>query len=84
MKSALLFNHKLVADLTSIEFTIDPYDPCIANKIIKGTQMTTYWDVDDLLIGHADPSTLSSIITDKKLDFTHSPHHDYLGMTVDL
>jgi hypothetical protein len=32
MKSALLFYRKLVADLTSLGYTINPYDPCVANK----------------------------------------------------
>jgi hypothetical protein len=34
MKSALLFFHKLVANLLSIGFEINTYDPCVANKII--------------------------------------------------
>jgi hypothetical protein len=40
MKSALLFYRKLVADLTSFGYEINPYDPCVANKIINGKQMT--------------------------------------------
>jgi hypothetical protein len=40
MKSALLFYRKLVADLTSLGFEINPYDPCVANKIINHKQMT--------------------------------------------
>jgi hypothetical protein len=35
MKIALLFHRKVVADLTSIGFSINPYDPCIANKTIN-------------------------------------------------
>jgi hypothetical protein len=35
MKSALLFYQKWVADLTSLGFTIDPYDPCVVNKIVN-------------------------------------------------
>jgi hypothetical protein len=34
IKSALLFYHKLVADLTSISFSINPYDPCVTNKLL--------------------------------------------------
>jgi hypothetical protein len=37
MKSALLFYQKLVADLTSLGFTTNTYDPCIANKIVDGS-----------------------------------------------
>ena len=36
MKSALLFYRKLVADLTIIGYKINPYNPCVANKIING------------------------------------------------
>ena len=93
MKSALLFYRKLVADLTSIGYTVNPYDPCVANKIINGKQMTICWHVDDLFIGHADPSCVTSLLTwlarrydtaDKKLNVTRGPRHDYLGMNIDF
>ena len=29
-----------------------PYDPCVANKIINGKQMTVCFHVDDLLMTH--------------------------------
>jgi len=40
MKSTLLFYRKLVADLTSLGFKINPYDPFVANQLINGKQMT--------------------------------------------
>jgi hypothetical protein len=45
MKSALLFYRKLVADLRSIGFELNPYDPCITNKIIDSEQVwcTPMW-----------------------------------------
>ncbi len=52
MKSALLFYRKLVADLCSIGFNLNPYNPCVANEKIDGHQITVCWHVDDLLIGH--------------------------------
>ena len=39
-KNMLLFYKKLRSDLESIGFEVNPYDPCIANKIINGNQMT--------------------------------------------
>ncbi len=36
MKSAILFYQKWVEDLTYLGFTINPYDPCIMNKIVDG------------------------------------------------
>jgi hypothetical protein len=40
MKSALLFYRKLVAELRDMGFEINPYNPCVANKMVNGTQMT--------------------------------------------
>ncbi len=52
MKSTLLFYRKLVSELREMGFEINPYDPCVANKTINGTQMTIRWHVDDLMISH--------------------------------
>ena len=38
MKSDLLFYHKLVADLTSLGFDINPYDPCVAKKTLTANK----------------------------------------------
>ena len=55
LRSALLFYKKLVADLESIGFKLNPYDPCVANKEVNGTQMMVCWHVDDLKVSHVDP-----------------------------
>jgi hypothetical protein len=62
MKSALLFYRKLVVDLTSLGYEINPYHPCVANKLINGNQMTICWHVDDLLIGHVDSSVVTTFL----------------------
>jgi hypothetical protein len=62
MKSTPLFCCKLVADLRSIRFELNPYDPCIANKMIDGHQMTNCWHVDDLFISHKNPATVTHIL----------------------
>ena len=93
MKSALLFYRKLVADLISLGFEINPYDPCVANKIINGKQLTICWNVDDLFIGHVDPTVVTSFLDwlaqrydteDKKLNVVCGHKHDYLGMNLDF
>ncbi len=58
LKSALLFYKKIVANLQNYEapFVINPYDPCVANTIINGKQMTITWHVDDLKVLHVIPS----------------------------
>ena len=93
MKSALLFYRKLVADLTSLGFEINPYNPCVANKIINGKQITICWHVDDLFVGHDDPNVVTKFLDwlahrydtdDKKLNVVRGHKHDYLGMNLDF
>ena len=40
MKAALLFYLKFVKNLESIGFVLNTYDPCVANKIVDGAQLT--------------------------------------------
>ncbi len=59
LRSALLFYNKLVADLESNGFVLNPYDSCVANKIVNGKQMTVCWHVDDLKVSHCDPAQVT-------------------------
>ena len=43
-------------------FTLNPYDPCVANKMIDGHQMTVTWHVIDLKILHKNGREISKII----------------------
>jgi hypothetical protein len=47
MVASLLYYRKFTKSLTSVGFKINPYDPCVANKIVDGTQMTICFHVDD-------------------------------------
>ena len=40
LQPALLFYCKLQSKLEDYDFTVNPYDPCVANKMINGKQMT--------------------------------------------
>jgi hypothetical protein len=40
IKSTLLFYRKLFKELKGMGFEINPYDPCVANKLMDGKQMT--------------------------------------------
>jgi hypothetical protein len=62
MKSALLFYQKLVLELKSMGFVINPYDPCIANKIANGHQLTLRWHVNDLMISQVDMSAINDFL----------------------
>jgi hypothetical protein len=85
MQSALLFYRKLVADLTSLGFELNPYDPCVANKIINGKQITVCWHVHYLFVGHEDPNVVTTFLDwlaqrydtdDKKLNVVRGHKHD--------
>jgi hypothetical protein len=41
---------------------IDPYNFCVANKIINGKQCTIAWHVDDLKVSHVDPAVMTTIL----------------------
>ena len=88
LKSALLFNKKLLADLVATGFEPNPYDPCVVNKIIDGKQMTIAWHVDDLKVSHHDPEKIDELI--KYLASIYGMItmkcgrvHEYLGMILD-
>ncbi len=41
-------------------FKLNPYDPCIATKDVKGKQMTVLWHVDDLFVKHEKPQEVDN------------------------
>ena len=53
--SAMLFYCKLTKALLSYSFELNPYDPCVANKMVNGEQLTICWHVDNLKSNHIDP-----------------------------
>ena len=89
--SAMLFYKKLVSDLQSYGFEVNPYDPCVANKDVKGNQMTVSWHVDDLKVSHKEPKVIDDFLQWVKKTYgnigevktTRGKVHDYLGMKLD-
>jgi hypothetical protein len=45
MAASLLCCCKFAKSLTDINVVINPHNPCVANKMIDGEQMTIYWHV---------------------------------------
>ena len=92
LKAALLFWKKLSASLKMRGFEVNPYDWCIANKIINGSQCTIVWHVDDLKISHKDPAVVDGIIASLNAEYgkvgemtvRRGHKHDYLGMVLDF
>ena len=89
LRSGLLFWKNLTDFLKQLGFCLNPYDTCVANKIIRGTQCTIVWHVDDLKISHLDREVVTEVIellTAKygKLQVNRGKVHDYLGMKLDF
>lgn len=91
LRAALLFWQHLTEVLKKWGFIVNPYDRCVANKNINGSQCTILWHVDDLKISHVDPNVVTGIIEQLEKQFgkeapltvNRGKIHDYLGMKLD-
>jgi len=54
LQSSLLYYKKFRADIEKIGFVVNPYDSCVANREVNGSQQTVTWHVDDLKSSHLD------------------------------
>ena len=52
IKVELLQYKRFVKDLKSIGFTLNPYEPCISNIMVRGKQLAVVWHTDDLKLSH--------------------------------
>jgi hypothetical protein len=62
MVAILLYSWKFVKSLMDIDFVINPYDPCVANKMIEGDQMTIFFHVDYCKLSHRKTKVMDSMI----------------------
>ena len=93
LEASMLFYKKLRGDLEAIGFAFNPYEPCVCNRSIRGSQHTVRFHVDDLLSSHVD-----GIVNDKfakwlnkmygkhgkKVKVVKGNHHQYLGMSLEF
>ena len=91
LQSALLFYKQWRKDLEASGFVVNPYDPCVANKIVDGKQITVLWHVDDLKASHVKKAVVDSFIdwvkkhcgTIGEVKVTTGDRHPYVGFTLD-
>ena len=88
VKSGLLFYKRLTRDVENYGFKINPYDSCVANKEINGSQCTILWYVDDLKISHREEKVVEEILqwledVYGEIRTTRGKKHDYLGMDIE-
>jgi hypothetical protein len=62
MVTSRLYYRKFVKSLTDIDFVINPYVPCVANKMIKGDQLTICFHDDDCNLRHPKTKVMDSMI----------------------
>ena len=53
--AAMLWYKEFRTSLESIGFKFNPYDPCMANRMVNKLQHTVRFHVDDLKSSHKDP-----------------------------
>ncbi len=89
MKSALLFYRKLVGELHEMGFELNPYNPCVANKMVDGAQLTVRWHIDNQMISHINNNAIMAFIKAIKAIYRDNlvesmgTKHNYLGMECD-
>ena len=90
--AALLWYNKFRKDLEGIGFKFNAYDPCVANRNVRGKQHTVRFHVDDIMSSHKRSTVNSELLkwlneqygTHGKVKATRGKLHDYLGMTFDF
>ena len=96
MVASLLYYRKFTRSLKNQGYTMNPYDPCVWNKMIRGEQITICFHVDDCKVSHKSVKVVDEAIKWLRRDYesifedgsgamtVHRGRvHKYLGMTID-
>ena len=97
MVASLLYYKKFVKSLKRHGFELNPYDPCVANRMVKEKQQTVCFHVDDCKISHIDSKVNDVFIEELRQEYesifedgsgemkvSRGKVHKYLGMTIDF
>ena len=68
LQAAMLLWKTLAAKLVSMGFVVNPYDECVAKKVVGGRRCTNLWHVDDIKVSHVDSQVVSEVLEHKKLN----------------
>ena len=77
--------------METIVFRVNPYDPCVANNMIRDKKITITRHFNDLKVSHSDKYIVDVLIQCSKdtyeyitkLKSSRVKIHDYLVMTLD-
>jgi hypothetical protein len=97
MVASLQYYKKFIKSLKLKGFKFNPYDPCMANKQVKGVQLTMCFHLDDCKISHLLPKVVDKTIEWLQSEYEHvfedgtgemkvhcGKTDKYLGMTFDF
>jgi hypothetical protein len=97
MVASIQYYRKLTKSLLDKGFTLNPYDSCVANKTVNGSQMTICFHVDDCKMSHQSSKVIDKMIEwlrvnyesifedgSGKMKVSRGKIHEYLGMTLDF
>jgi hypothetical protein len=89
VRSALLWYELFSSTLQGMGFELNPYDLCVANKMINEKQCTIGWYVDDTKISHVDANVVTDVIKKieekfGKMTVTRGKVHTFLGMKLTI
>ena len=95
MVASLLYYRKFTKSLTEFGFKINPYDPCVSNKMIDGKQMTICYHGDECKLSHLRSKVNDQMIkwlrqeyesifedVSRKMAVSRGKVHKYLGMNL--
>lgn len=54
LKTALWFLKEVLSEITELCFVVNPYDHCVANRMMNGHRQIGSWHVDYFLVTHMD------------------------------
>jgi len=91
LRAARLFWEKLSKKLREWGLTMNPYDLCVANKMVDGKQLMVAWHMDDLKASHVKITVLEQFAGALNEEFgketpiteSYGKQHDYLEMMLD-
>lgn len=91
--ASMLYYQKFRSDIEKIGFVVNPYDMCVANRMVNGKQHTITWHVDDVKSSHVDPKVNDDfhMWCEQMYGSDETGHvkvvrgksHDYLAMVLD-
>jgi hypothetical protein len=92
LQAAMLFWKGLTGNIVKWGYKINPYEWCVANKIVDGKQCTVVWHMDNLKILHVDPALIEGLLDLLNKQYgecaplvtTRGKVHEYLGMTLNF